>query len=149
MQVQSIGTGYFANTNSINKIKKTNISFGGNGFNKYDAALSLYEQKKEVERQKRHLESLEIEERNSIFYPTRRQVEEARKELRQKEISLKNKEREYESYNPSRYDFIDDVEKGRKQREERMKDYTSDGGEGVSVWDATGTSPGDWPFYCP
>jgi hypothetical protein len=98
------------------------------GANKYELALDIFEGKQALDKlyeERKLLQAKLNDEINAIQIKLSKKLS----EVKGKESEIKLKEKEYEKYNPSKYDFIDDIAEGRKQRE--MNNY----------------EPEDYPFF--
>lgn len=138
MKINPINGCYYNNSNAIVKSdfsKRGNVSFGNN--RRYELAYDIYQKREEIKNLNEKIANLRTELNNYT-----KQKNMAEEEFRQLE-------KKYDAFGPSRYDFMSDVEKGRKIRE-NSSDYTDNDGWSPSENRAVDfTSSDGWPLYTP
>ena len=148
MRINSISGSYYNRSNAVSKRvtdQKGNVSFGCE--RKYEAAYEIYRERVKLKRAE-----FEISRLTAKLERVKNKLEANIKEKAEAEEKLKKLEEEYNSFNPSQFDFMEDVAKGKRIWKSHRDDFS---GVGLSNWSpsedrAVAFTPSDgFPCYCP
>jgi hypothetical protein len=153
MHIQQINAYNTQIKNSKNNNYKSNsINFQAN---RYELALDIFEGRQMIKKMTGESETI-AKELNEVKAKFQKQLDDLMAKIKTQKEVLSAKEKEYEKFNPSKYDFIDDVQEGKKQRNDAKKVSkwrNSVNHDGDSLYEMThtenGTHVGDFPVYTP